>query len=278
VAAHREAVELIRDALEEGRDYGSIPGTDRPALLKPGAERLAIAFGASGLYEIVEREIDHDRRVRWVKRRKDWRGPKDKGGRPLNTIEESGESLGLYRYVVRCKLVRPDGRVLGEGLGACSTMEAKYIDRPRDCENTALKMAEKRALVAAALGAFGLSDRFTQDVEDAPPKEAKGKEAKGKAPTAAEGPAAEPRATAEQGDRFRSAIARAGMNRDTAIALLKEATGREKMSEATRAALEKAIALAEEKAAAHAAAIDVEPEEAPPAPEEETQETQEDRI
>jgi hypothetical protein len=42
----------------------------------------------------------------------------------------------------------------------------KYVDRPRECENTALKMAEKRAHVGAVLNAFGLSEQFTQDVED----------------------------------------------------------------------------------------------------------------
>src|SRR5690606_10620038 len=58
------------------------------------------------------------------------------------------------------------GVVIGEGVGSCSTMESKYIDRPRDCENTALKMAKKRAYVDATLTTFGLSDQFTQDVED----------------------------------------------------------------------------------------------------------------
>src|SRR6267142_694369 len=58
-------------------------------------------------------------------------------------------------------------KVVGTIVGSASTMEAKYIDRPRDCENTVLKMAQKRAHVGAALGAFGMSDQFTQDMEDA---------------------------------------------------------------------------------------------------------------
>jgi len=164
VAAHKEGVELIKNALEYGRDYGHIPQCGpKPALLKPGAERLALAFGCHPRYDVIEREIDHDRIVTFSKSGKDQ------------------TARGLYRYVVRCTLVRGDGTEVGDGIASCSTMESKYVSRPRDCENTALKMASKRALVAAVLNAFGLSDRFTQDVEDsttdaeyeeAPPKPA----------------------------------------------------------------------------------------------------------
>ena len=78
---------------------------------------------------------------------------------------EKGISLGLYRYVITCKLYRGDQQV-GEGVGSCSSMETKYIRAPRDSENTILKIAKKRAFVDAVLTTLGLSDRFTQDVED----------------------------------------------------------------------------------------------------------------
>lgn len=154
VQVHQEAIALIKEALVEGEDYGVIPGTEKPTLLKPGAERIAIAFGARARYAIVEKEIDHDRPIQWVKR-KGW----------------GGESFGFYRYVIECRLELRDGTVIGEALGSCSTLESKYVDRPRDCENTALKMAQKRALVAVVLGTFGLSNRFAQDVEDLPAKD-----------------------------------------------------------------------------------------------------------
>jgi hypothetical protein len=163
---HKQLAQFIGQALTEGTDYGKIPGTDKPTLLKPGAERMCTAFGLLAVPEIVEQQVDHNMEIRWVKRKKKWNNA-HRNDRTFTWEEEAGTSLGLYRYVVRVRLVsRDSGEVMGEGLGACSTMESKYVDRPRDSENTALKMAQKRALIAAVLGTFGLSDRFTQDMED----------------------------------------------------------------------------------------------------------------
>lgn len=166
---HKEIATVIGSILQEGIDYGKIPGAgDKAALFKAGAERVCFAFGCAVKYEVVQREIEHDRSVPWTKRKKLWRN-QFKGDREFTWQEEAGASLGLYRYEIRCQLVRrEDGAIVAEGLGSCSTMESKYIDRPRDCENTVLKMAQKRAMVAAVLNGFGLSDRFTQDVEDLP--------------------------------------------------------------------------------------------------------------
>jgi len=149
IEAHKEAATVIREALEDGRDYGRIPGAgDRKVLLKAGAERLSVAFGLRPVFSIISQEADHDREVHYVDRYK-----------------KPAVSYGLYRFVVKCQLER-DGVVVGEGIGSCSTMESKYISRPRDCENTALKMAKKRATVDAVLSTLSLSDRFTQDVDD----------------------------------------------------------------------------------------------------------------
>lgn len=165
VEAHKEVAELIAKALDPTKDYGVIPGTgNKPTLLKPGAERLVKAFGCVARYHIVETERDHNYPVVWTKRKKVW----DRQVRgKFSLAEEHGTAEGLYRYVVRAEIVTLDtSMIVGDGLGSCSTMESKYVDRPRDSENTVLKMAQKRALVAAVLNAFGLSDRFTQDVED----------------------------------------------------------------------------------------------------------------
>lgn len=194
IEAHKEGVELINQVLEAGRDYGVIPGTgDKPVLLKPGAERLLTAFGTFADPVIVESEVDHDRDVRYSltkwepsdarPSRKDADRMKAEGiGRWKKTangfvwqtrVEEAGTSIGFYRYVVKCNIVhRQTGAVIASGVGSCSTMESKYIRSPRDFENTVLKMAKKRAMVDATLNAFGLSERFTQDVEDLPNDEA----------------------------------------------------------------------------------------------------------
>jgi hypothetical protein len=63
---------------------------------------------------------------------------------------------------------RDSGEIIGSAIASCSTLESKYIDRPRDAENTVLQMAEKRAFVAATRTALGLSEQFTQDIEDDP--------------------------------------------------------------------------------------------------------------
>ena len=155
---HEFVRDMLRKVLKNDEDYGVIPGTPKPSLYKPGAEKICLAFGCAPHYELIESEIDHSKEVKWTKKKKDYKTKAE-------TIE-TGVSLGVYRYVYKCKIIRSDGRVVGEGQGVCSTMESKYIDRPRDCENTACKMSQKRAFVAAVLNAFGLSGLFTSDMGD----------------------------------------------------------------------------------------------------------------
>lgn len=152
VIAEEEVGQLIIKALKSGVDYGFVPGSKKETLFKAGAERLQKAFGCHTDFEVVEKEIDHEKEIRWVKRYK------------------SGTSIGLYRYVVKATIYAPGGLAVGSGLGSCSSLESKYVENPRDVENTIVKMAMKRAKVAATLDAFALSDRFTQDVEDLPIK------------------------------------------------------------------------------------------------------------
>jgi hypothetical protein len=188
IEAHKEAVALIEQALEQDRDYGVIPGTgNKPTLLKPGAERLLISFGLYAEAHIVEQQVEHDKSnvfsfKKWVdqptepsRADKDrlkamglGRNRKTDSGWKWQTSElEEGTSFGLYRYVVRTDLkLRTTGETVGTGIGSCSTLESKYMRAPRDYENTVLKMAKKRSLIDATLSTLGLSERFTQDVED----------------------------------------------------------------------------------------------------------------
>lgn len=115
-------------------DFGTIPGSRKPSLLKPGAEKLTAFFGLAPEFDVVQRI-------------EDWDG-------------------GFFHYEIKCRLLR-DGQVRGEGLGSCNTRESKYRNRAAaDVVNTVLKMAKKRALVDAVLNTTGASQFFTQDVED----------------------------------------------------------------------------------------------------------------
>jgi hypothetical protein len=133
--AQEETRNMVQQALQEGRDFGKIPGIEKASLLKPGAERVALAASIATCFS----------------------------GRPF--FHMAGGARALARPLSLCRRVpvihRESGEVVGSCIGSCSTMESKYIDRPRDCENTALKMAHKRALVGATLITFGLSDRIS---------------------------------------------------------------------------------------------------------------------
>lgn len=188
IQAHVDAVTVIEKVLEKDVDYGVIPGTgDKPGLFKPGAERLLTSFACYGVPHVMEQEVDHDREniielKKWETKPKPeqavcdqmkaagtGRFRKDDKDRWIWQVAEveTGKSFGLYRYVVRVDIVhRSTGHTIASGIGSCSSMEAKYIRDPRNHENTVLKMAKKRGLIDATLNAFGLSGRFTQDVED----------------------------------------------------------------------------------------------------------------
>jgi hypothetical protein len=144
--------ELFRQLLEQGKDYDRIPGTDKPTLLKPGAEMLCKVFRLSpGKADMVDKEADWER--------------------------------GIFAYTVGMPLIHIDsGKQVSYGIGAANNYEKKYRYRkvrdaqgnqvqvenpdPADTQNTLLKMASKRAFVDAALKATGASRMFTQDMED----------------------------------------------------------------------------------------------------------------
>ncbi len=152
---------IISSLLKDGRDFGVVPGVSKPSLLKPGAEKVNAAYGLVARFTVTEKEVDHYIQVQWSKSM--WVGY----GKNRKKEMVAGTSFGLYRYVINCELIdRGSGEVVGSSLGSCSTLESKYIDRPRDLENTIIKMAEKRAYIGATLLTHGLSEQFTQDVED----------------------------------------------------------------------------------------------------------------
>lgn len=183
---------FVRTCMTSGTDYGVIPGTEKPTLLKPGAEKLVDLFRCTPEFILEASTTDFDR------------------------------PLFYYRFKVRL-FSEAAGRVLAEGVGSANSREARYRWRngkracpacgkdvalnkskpPKkgyycwdkkggcgatfeendkriteqvtgrvenedvaDLDNTILKMAKKRALVDGAIALARCSDLFTQDLED----------------------------------------------------------------------------------------------------------------
>ena len=138
----------IRDALVDGSDYGKIhvvhkskcqAGKDcknphhfsKPSLFKPGAEKICGMLGVTVRYPTLQ---DYERAA-------------------LTGAQ-------LSQIIIRCEIIDASGRVVADGVGARS------IAQDNGDINKALKMAEKSAHIDATLRMAGLSEVFTQDIED----------------------------------------------------------------------------------------------------------------
>ena len=167
---YNQIAQLTKDVMKQDIHYGTIPGTDKPTLLKPGAEMLCSMFGLSPRFTIQERLEDWER--------------------------------GIFYNWYKCSLYS-GAVIVAEGEGSCNSKEKKYRYRtvfenkaseeekeagrletpnskngkpnkvyvientePFDLINTFQKMAQKRALIAASLIAVNASAFFTQDMED----------------------------------------------------------------------------------------------------------------
>ena len=129
------AVSLYRDI-----DFGMIPKTKKPSLFKSGAEKVIAAYGLLQHYTIESK------------------------------LEQMGDDPFFY-YVIRCDLVRVgnDGHeyVFTSGIGSANTKEKRNgFNGAFDAANSTIKMAQKRAMVSAAVNIGALSSMFTMDIED----------------------------------------------------------------------------------------------------------------
>jgi hypothetical protein len=129
-------VKLVRDV-----DFGVVPKTKSPSLYKAGAEKVCMAYGLMQRYSIESK------------------------------IEQANGDDALFFYTVKCELVKiaTNGQeyVFSSAYGSANTREKRNgFNGAFDAANSTLKMAQKRALVAAALSVSGLSSMFTQDMED----------------------------------------------------------------------------------------------------------------
>ena len=128
-------VAFVKAQMQKDIDYGVIPGTKKPTLLKPGAEKLCRLFNLRPHLKLINSIVDFDK--------------------------------PLFHYQYRCSLYR-SAVMVGEGEGCCNSMEAKYQKQKHriyDLTNTICKIAQKRALVAAVLSSCGASEFFTQENE-----------------------------------------------------------------------------------------------------------------
>ena len=129
--------------LNRGIDFGMIRGKDgsamtkNPTLFKSGAEKVAVGYGLCQRYQIESKIEDCEN--------------------------------GFFFYAVQCNLVKiVDGKeyVITSSYGSANTRERRNGSQScYDGANSALKMAQKRALVSAALSLGCMSDVFTQDIE-----------------------------------------------------------------------------------------------------------------
>lgn len=99
VGRYNEIVKFVKQLMKPTIHYGVIQGTDKPTLLKPGAEMLTTFFGLTPRFVTVK-EIE------------DWTG-QDHGGEPF------------FYYHHRCQLWRGDIMV-AEADGSCNSHESRY--------------------------------------------------------------------------------------------------------------------------------------------------------
>jgi hypothetical protein len=194
VAQVQKIQTAMKTVMAEGEHYGVIPGTNKPTLLKPGAEKLCLLFRLDPEPETIETyQGDH---LTVVSRTTLYHIPT---GQRLGTGMGScstKETKYAYRNATRkCPACGKEAIIKGkeeygggwlcfkkkEGCGAkfkdgdsaIETQEAGRIinDDKADQYNTVLKMANKRSLVAAVLNVTAASDIFTQDLEDLPREE-----------------------------------------------------------------------------------------------------------
>src|SRR5678810_73797 len=93
-----ELDQFYREVMQEGTDYGVIPGTAKPTLYQPGAQLLDQIFGLTPTFEVTASSTI------------DWARP-----------------IPFFHYIVVCRLVsRRVGEVVAEGIGSCNSHEDRY--------------------------------------------------------------------------------------------------------------------------------------------------------
>lgn len=194
---------IQRDVMSEGVDYGKVPGTDKPTLLKPGQEALCDMYGYKVRTEkvrtlgdgVTSPTITWD--VRAVVHLGTFSGPEvGDGNGSCNSweVKYRWRRAGLVcpncgkEAVIKSTdfdTKQPNGWLCWkkkDGCGAKFSLTDQAVtgqtvgkvenEDPWELDNTILKMAEKRAKVDATLSVCAASGLFTQDVGEDDPLEA----------------------------------------------------------------------------------------------------------
>src|SRR3990167_4021440 len=183
-------MEAKRTIMVDGVDYAVIPGTLKPSLLQPGGEKLSVLFRLSPSFTTRAINLDGDHReylttctlthgpsgTIWatadglcttMEKKYRWRESQRKCpncGKEsiIKGRKEFGGGWVCFAKNGGC------GSKWADGSGVIESQSVGKIENPdiADMYNTCLKMAAKRAFMAAVKLATASSDHFTQDMED----------------------------------------------------------------------------------------------------------------
>ena len=170
VEQYNMMVQYVQKVMKKGIDYGEIPGTKKPTLLKPGAEKLQRLFKLRSTFETINIKEDWDKPFFYYRYKcQVW--SRDQVIAECEGSTNSYEKKYRYRYVFSNKAT-PEEKENGtkmERVGRNGKPYTSYrIENNEifDQVNTLQKMAQKRAYVGAILLAANASEFFTQDMED----------------------------------------------------------------------------------------------------------------
>ena len=158
--AFNEFKEFLKNDLKDGVDFGKIPSVEKPCLFKAGGEKIQLYLGLTPQYKLLHREFVPNQ----VRKDKVWNDVTKK-------YQEVETVRNYYCWEWSCELWHGSVKV-AEGVGMGNTEENKYVSQykgaktPDSLANTVMKISKKRAFMDAIIGVSGVSDIFTQDLED----------------------------------------------------------------------------------------------------------------
>lgn len=150
---------FVKSQMFDKIDFGILPGTEKPSLWKPGAEKLL------NIFQLGARIIDK------------------------NNVIDYKENIATFFYTIEVFHLAT-GRAIAQCEGVCSSQEKKYRERQEyewvgtypnkkkvtrgdpiptkvgDVLNTLAKMAQKRAFVGVVIIATKASDFFNHDLSE----------------------------------------------------------------------------------------------------------------